>query len=57
LIAADGRGIGLALVSASEQKMRPERTVKGWVYFALMLFLAADGLAIGYFGGVITYGY
>jgi predicted heme/steroid binding protein len=34
-----------------------ERTVRGWVYFALMLFLAADGLAIGYFGGVITYGY
>ncbi len=34
-----------------------ERTVRGWVYFALMLFLAADGLTIGYFGGVITYGY
>jgi len=34
-----------------------EKTVKGWVYFALMLFLAADGLTIGYFGGVITYGY
>jgi len=34
-----------------------ERTTRGWVYFALMLFLAADGLTIGYFGGVITYGY
>lgn len=34
-----------------------ERTVRGWVYLALMLFLAADGLTIGYFGGVITYGY
>jgi predicted heme/steroid binding protein/uncharacterized membrane protein len=34
-----------------------EKTVKGWVYLALMLFLAADGLTIGYFGGVITYGY
>ena len=34
-----------------------ERTVRGWVYLALILFLAADGLTIGYFGGVITYGY
>jgi hypothetical protein len=34
-----------------------EKTVRGWGYFALMLFLAADGLTIGYFGGVITYGY
>jgi predicted heme/steroid binding protein/uncharacterized membrane protein len=34
-----------------------ERTVRGWIYFALMLFLAADGLTIGYFGGEITYGY
>ncbi len=34
-----------------------ERTVRGWVYCALMLFLAADGLTIGYFGGVLTYGY
>jgi predicted heme/steroid binding protein/uncharacterized membrane protein len=34
-----------------------QRTVRGWVYLSLLLFLAADGLTIGYFGGVITYGY
>lgn len=34
-----------------------ERTARGWVYFALMLFLAIDALTIGYFGGQLTYGY
>jgi len=34
-----------------------ERTARGWVYFVLMLFLAADGLTIGYFGGQLTYGF
>ncbi len=34
-----------------------ERTTRGWTYFALMLFLAADGLTIGYFGGQLTYGF
>lgn len=34
-----------------------ERTARGWTYFALMLFLAADGLTIGYFGGQLTYGF
>jgi predicted heme/steroid binding protein/uncharacterized membrane protein len=34
-----------------------ERTVRGWVYFALMLFVAIDALTIGYFGGQLTYGY
>ena len=34
-----------------------ERTARGWTYFALMLFLAANGLTIGYFGGQLTYGF
>jgi predicted heme/steroid binding protein len=34
-----------------------ERTARGWVYFALILFLAVDSLAIGFFGGQLTYGF
>ena len=34
-----------------------DRTARGWVYFALMLFIAIDALTIGYFGGQLTYGY
>jgi predicted heme/steroid binding protein/uncharacterized membrane protein len=33
-----------------------ERNGRGWTYFGLMLFIAADALAIGYFGGKLTYG-
>jgi hypothetical protein len=33
-----------------------EKNLRGWTYFGLMLFIAADGLAIGYFGGELTYG-
>ena len=34
-----------------------EKNARGWFYFGLMLFIAADALAIGYFGGKLTYGY
>jgi predicted heme/steroid binding protein len=34
-----------------------ERNAKGWIYLALMLYLGAAGMAIGYFGGQLTYGY
>jgi len=33
-----------------------EKNLRGWTYFGLMLFLTADALAIGYFGGKLTYG-
>ena len=34
-----------------------EKNTRGWVYLGLMLFLAVDVLAIGFFGGQLTYGY
>ena len=33
-----------------------DKKTRGWTYFSLMLFIAADVLAIGYFGGKLTYG-
>ncbi len=33
-----------------------EKNLRGWTYFGLMLFIMADALAIGYFGGKLTYG-
>ncbi len=33
-----------------------EKNARGWTYFSLMFFIAADALAIGYFGGKLTYG-
>jgi predicted heme/steroid binding protein/uncharacterized membrane protein len=33
-----------------------KKNARGWVYIALMLFIAADALTIGYFGGKLTYG-
>jgi len=33
-----------------------DKNTRGWTYFSLMLFIAADVLAIGYFGGKLTYG-
>jgi predicted heme/steroid binding protein len=32
------------------------KNVRGWIYFGLMLFIAANVLTIGYFGGKLTYG-
>jgi predicted heme/steroid binding protein/uncharacterized membrane protein len=34
-----------------------EKSIRGWVYLSLMLFLAVDVLAIGFLGGQLTYGY
>ena len=34
-----------------------EKNTRGWIYLGLMLFLAVDVLAIGFFGGQLTYGY
>ena len=33
-----------------------EKNARGWIYFGLMLFIAADALTVGYFGGKLTYG-
>ncbi len=33
-----------------------EKNIRGWIYFGLMLFIAADALTIGYLGGKLTYG-
>ena len=38
-------------------KRRSQRDGKGWLYFGLMEYLVAAALAIGYFGGALTYGY
>jgi predicted heme/steroid binding protein/uncharacterized membrane protein len=33
-----------------------EKNARGWTYFGLMFFIAADALATGYFGGKLVYG-